>query len=436
MPQPDSAFNTASPTSSSQNDVSNSLALQNTLASLEDGDFQTRWEAAKIIPSFGLEAIEPLLQLLGEDDDWELTWFIARILGGLDHPIATQSLVQLVRTAENPEVAGMAAMALVSHGTRAIDPLTELLHLPSTRLLAVQSLAQIHHPDVIVPLVQVISDPNPEIRAAAIEALSHFGSATVSTILLDALQDPVAFVRQTAVAAIGLQAAQLNNLDLVQQLRPLLWDVNLAVCRQTATALARIGTAEAISLLAEVLHSNAAEPIQIDAIRALGWIDTTAAIDQLRQVIEQQTAPIFAEDQATTRPEPFLLANRQTIGLEIVSVLGRVERAETIAQATQILLLLLETNHPIAQTIPGKQTIALSLGQLGQSEAIDPLIELLADPNQNVRLHTIAALKQIDAEFAYQQMVRLVYQETIEPVLREGITIALREWGYSAETAA
>lgn len=441
--QSSSSAVSADSTTDSQPQADADLALQNMVALLESGDFQTRWEAAKRLSSFGVAAIEPLLQLLTEDEDWELSWFIARILGDLQHPVAIQSLVQLVKTTENPEVANMAVMALANHEVRAINPLTELLHQPATRLLAVQALAQIHHTDVVVPLAQVVSDPAPEIRAAAIQALSHFHGVAVAEILLKALRDPAAIVRQTAVVAIGLQADVQNDLNLFEHLRPLLWDVNLSVCRQTATTLGRIGTTEAITLLAEVLQSSdAVEPLQIDAVRALGWIGTAAAIHQLqqfleRQILERQIQPAQhpLEDRGTL-PNQLVITTSLTVNLEVISVLGRVETAEMKALATQILLALLDTNHPIAQTPQGKQTIALSLGQLGQPEAIDRLIELLTDPDQKLRLHTIAALKQLPSDLAYQRLVQLKHQATISEALREGITIALNEWHYSAETAA
>jgi len=55
-----------------------------------------------------------------------------------------------------------------------------------------------------------------------------------------------------------------------------------------------------------------------------------------------------------------------------------------------------------------KQKIALSLGQLGDMQAIDPLIQLLADADAGVKLHVITALKQLAPQAAHSQLQQLV----------------------------
>jgi HEAT repeat protein len=68
------------------------------------------------------------------------------------------------------------------------------------------------------------------------------------------------------------------------------------------------------------------------------------------------------------------------------------------------------------------------LGQLGNIEAIEPLIDLLTDNNEVVRLHIVAALKNLVGETAYQQLQQLLNNPTLTPDLREGVTAALAEW--------
>jgi hypothetical protein len=45
-----------------------------------------------------------------------------------------------------------------------------------------------------------------------------------------------------------------------------------------------------------------------------------------------------------------------------------------------------------------------------------------------VRLHAIAALKNLDREAAYQQLQQLAKNTALTPDLRQGIAIALAEW--------
>jgi HEAT repeat protein len=70
----------------------------------------------------------------------------------------------------------------------------------------------------------------------------------------------------------------------------------------------------------------------------------------------------------------------------------------------------------------------LGLGQLGNNQAVEPLILLLSDANQIVKLNVISALKKLDGEVAYQQLQQLANSSTLTPDLQQGIAIALAEW--------
>jgi HEAT repeat protein len=364
------------------------------LARLQAGDFHDRWDAVKVISGWGDEAIAPLLSLL-ETEDWELQWFIVRILGNLQNPIVLPTLVALVRETQT-DVAPMAAGVLSGFGELAIAPLCELLDSPSTRLLAVQALAQIHHPQVVAPLLRVVADS--EVRAVAIEALGHFHQVPeIPPVLLTALQDPVAAVRRAAVVGLGFQACQV---DWVGRLQPLLQDLNVEVAQQTAIALGRIGTPEAVVVLNEALRS-AHPALEVELIRAIARIGT-----------DLEGLQAYLQDAGRMGKQ------------EAIAVLGRLENEAMKGRATEILLQLLATQPEVRQ----KQAIAFSLGQLGQ-QSIEALIQLLADENASVRFHAIAALKQFPR--AHRRLVEMqveMQSRAMSPALQEGVAMALREW--------
>jgi len=52
---------------------------------------------------------------------------------------------------------------------------------------------------------------------------------------------------------------------------------------------------------------------------------------------------------------------------------------------------MLKSSQPATQSPSVKQAIALSLGQLGDMQAIDPLIQLLADADAGVKLRYYGA---------------------------------------------
>ncbi len=373
---------------------------------LENSDFQERWEIAKLIPKLGDRAIAPLIEILQDEEaDLELRWFVIRVLGGFNQPIVITTLLDFLKTAEDAELATMAAATLSSLGDAAIEALSSLLLVPESRLLATKALAQIRRPQTIMPLLSVVNDPDAAIRATAIEALSSFHDPRIIAILIEALNDFAATVRKEAVIGLGLRADLGQELDLINQLKPLLYDFNVEVCQQAAIALGRLGTDEAVLALFEVLQSAATPlPLQLELIRVLGWMETQKSIDCL-----QQTLKISTIDSA----------------LEIVRVLGRLEQSAFKAKAAQILIDLLNSQHPSVQSNLVKQAIAQSWGELGYIGAIDALVGLLAEPAMSVRLHAIAALKNFPS--SHQQLEQLATQQ-LTPALKAGIAIALSEW--------
>ncbi|NJR38275.1 MAG: HEAT repeat domain-containing protein [Leptolyngbyaceae cyanobacterium CSU_1_4] len=375
--------------------------LEAALDLLKMGDFHDRWDAVKIISAWGDEAIAVLLPLL-QTDDWELQWFIVRILGNLQNPATIPILVELIQ-ANHADVANMAAGVLSSFGELAIAPLAALLDHEPTQLLVMQALAQIHHPQVIPLLLREVEDAG--VRAVAMEALGHFHHAPeIPPVLLAALQDPAATVRRAAVVGLGFQAEDHPG-DWVNWLHPLLQDLDGEVAQQAAIALGRMGTPAAVAVLNQALLNPALQfsrpGLVVEMIRAIARAGTD--LDGLQTYLRDATQ-----------------AGKQ----EAIAVLGRVENLQIKKQAAEILLQLLESQPDIRE----KQAIAFSLGQLGQLEAMDALIYLLADANASVRFHAIAALKQLDSQAAYQRLEGMV-NESLSPALQNGVAIALQEWG-------
>ncbi|HCF30609.1 MAG TPA: PBS lyase [Cyanobacteria bacterium UBA11049] len=382
--------------------------LEFALAILEMGDFHQRWEIAKVFVRFGSAAIPPLLEILEDEErDEESRSFAAQILGELKNPESIPPLVDLIKISEDEELPAAAAAALAQMGAVAIPALTELLTEEDTRLLAVRSLCCIRRTETIAPLLTVVEDPEVEIRAAAVEALSSFHDSRVPPILLRALDDTAATVRRCAVLGLGFRPDLRDELDLVTKLFAKLYDFNQDVCCAAAQALSRIGGDDAQQHLFEVLMSpHTPVKLQLEIIRALSWIETPSSLEYLQLALNQLQSV--------------------TLWQEIVTVLGRVQQKELTAQAASILLEMLELRHRAVEIAAIKSAIALSLGQLGRIEAIEPLIELLADPDPQVRLHIVAALKNLAPVTAYEKLQDLA-NNSGSP-LQPGVAAALAQW--------
>lgn len=410
-------------------------SLQSLIQALQEGNFQTRWEASKHLIRFGSEIITPLSDLLAtlepspaSDRDSELDWFIAHTLGELGHPTTLAPLSQLLTHPET-DVKLQAASALARLGPVAISTLEAQLAQTDTRLIAVQILGQIDDEPALALLITVTQDLDPAVRASALEALGHFINTRripeVIPVCLAALKDPVAVVRCAAINTLGRGAtvAVLTTdwqpqLDAwVEQLRPSLWDLDLAVCQQTALTLGRVGTTTATQALKERLHEPASPALASKIIQALSGIATSTALAVLEQALSTSVEVKLQQ--------------------EIIAHLGRLP-AELHPQATDILLEFLDVflnadflNTDTASALPPTpllQAIVHSLGRLGQTKTIDSLIALLANPNSGVKFHVIAALKQLNPDLSYQHLRAQAQAQHLPTPLHQGILLALQEW--------
>ena len=372
---------------------------------LIEGDFSQRWDVAKVFPRLGANAgigidraIYPIIEIVTSDEDEELRWYAARILGEFNHPSAIAALIDLLKSSDNDELTSMAASALGQIGNPAVAALKELLADETTRLIAVKSLSHIRRSEIIAPLLTVVKDPDAKIRAIAIEALGSFHNAEIPPILLEALDDISASVRKEAVTGLGFRSDVREELDLVNKLIPKLYDFNIEVCCTAVIALSRLGSDIATEALKSVLNSPLTPiNLQLECIRALGRIETPLSLQYLRSCLNEHSLPVQQE---------------------VVKVLGQVQKLKVIAG--DILIESLQLSNGV------KSAIALSLGRLGEIKAVDPLINLLANPDTTVRLHAIASLQQLAS--AYQKLQQLNNDATISPALKQGIEFALSEW--------
>jgi HEAT repeat protein len=346
------------------------LALQVLIQS----DFEQQWEIAKIIPKLGEIAIQPLLDLVNDPDiDLEDRWFGARILGGFHQPQVVTALVKLIRQDEDPELTEIATSALTKIGTPAIAALTDLLST-AERCVAVTILSQIRHSQTIDPLLQVIDDADPQIRTLAIEALGSFHDPRIPPILLTKLTDVAANVRKAAVVALSLRSDLAAELDLSQHLRPLLFDLNLAVCEATALGLARLPDPAVVAVLAQVLADpHTPDRLSSAVILALGWIGTRSAIDSLIAALVKS---------------PYLAS-------QIISSIGKVDQERVYA--SQILVSYSDGAISLSNSAIVKQEIATALGNLGNIDTVPDLVKLLGDSDDRVKLHAIAAISKLSA---------------------------------------
>ncbi len=388
--------------------------LKSLLGTFANGGFDCRWQAAKQLVALGESVVPHLVELLQtQADDVELHWFTARVLGGIPGAASILALARLLETSEDDEVSWQAAQQMAAMGGEALSLLSQELHNPKTRACTIRALAQVHHPDVRPLLLEIAQDRAEPQREIVLEALDQFHEPTVLPVFLDGLTDSRAGVRKAAIAALGVRQDEYPVETLVAQLLPRLEDESPIVVEATIRALSRLGTPAAIAALHEVARSPqrslADRGLSIDA---LGWIGTLESVHKLAELWPLEVPA--AADSAMLRQK-------------LVQA-GAKAQGEAAQQFMTEQLLDWLASLPMGQFSTLKASIALALGQLGQPQAIAPLIQQLADPDYGVRLHVVAALKQIDPAASHREIQRQSHDHTEPNALATGLAIALQEW--------
>ncbi len=403
-------------TSTIQNDnVDLDAVINLAIQVLENGDFQEKWDIDKLFKQIGKPAISPLIEILKHREiDLEERWFVTRILAEFNSEEVLEVMGNIIVSSEAEDLQEIAAETLANFGDSGVDLLTDLLAKPKSRLLATKALAKINCISIIPALLTVVKDENDEVRIAAISALNNYCDSRIPIVLISALKDTVAKVRKAAVIGLAGYANLHQELGLVKLLQPLLWDINFEVSQQAAIAMGKIGTDSGATALFELLK-NATVPVflKIDAVRALGWIETQVSLEYLQNLLGYN---FLVEDNSQAQ-----------IVNEIITALGKLEKSELKPQATDILIEFIVSGNPSLESVCVKKSLALALGYLGNIHALDYLIQLLEDEDNSVRLHSVAAMKQLDSEKAYQKLIYLSQEATLNSQLKTGIAIAIAE---------
>ncbi len=345
------------------------------LEMLLKADFQHKWEISKLLPSFGENLIPPLVSLVqDETTEAEVRWFICQILGSFPNQEVVLTLVELLQQTSDEELMAIAGKTLTKIGNHAIDALIDLSAQPKYRFLAVQSLYYIRTAETIEPLLKITQDPQPELRSVAVKALSSFHDPRISPVLIRALEDTASSVRKEAAIALGFRSDLCQELSLINHLQPLLFDLNLEVCRQAAVSLGRMKTQEANAALFQVLQIETTPvSLKLDLIKALGWSKISSAIDYLDKALANKS---------------------ELVQQEIIITLGRITAQQLQQQSAQVLVNFWQQNQAVCDS-GIKQALATSLGELRCSCAQITLEQLATDSDRKVKLHALSALKKL-----------------------------------------
>lgn len=363
------------------------------LDAAEDED--TRAAAITALARIGdHRAVPALVRALGSDE--RLVIAAAGALGSIGEPAAFEPLLRLVG---HPNVAIRQAVvgALNSIGHpdmhRRVRALLDAGDA-AARESAVRIAGYFGYADCLEPLLERSADPDENVRKAALEQLPHLDTPRAAALLAKALQQDTSRARAAAAQALG----QLNDHGAVSLLLDATSDEDVWVRYFAVRALAKHGGQAAIDRLAQLSAADAAMPVRLAAIEALGAMTEPAVLDVLLARVHED------------EPELCVAA---------VVALGGLD-AE---RAVQTLLAAVRSDDPRRRLAAVK-----GLARRGDPARIEALRwTAIADPDPAVAAEAIQALATIaqTRDGAADDAIAALLALTVEPRCRESVLSAL-----------
>lgn len=395
--------------------------LEQAINQLVSGDFNARWGVAKSLKLMGEVAHPSLISILETNpQDPDLLGFIAEILGHSPSPQAMLALVHLLNHCDDDDVREAVIYILAKQGPTCVDALLSYLDHPDLQRSVLKALIQMNHPATIEGFLLGCKKDDPEMRALAFEGLGQFHHGAIAPRLIQGLQDPDANVRGICVKALGLRSKSDVNEVLISAVSPLLYDTNERVGRLAAKTLGRFNHPLALeSLWHRLIEPSHPSAITPDLIQALAWSGHSQGVHFL---LKTMTLLVCDDGPAFRQSWPSELV------IELIQTLANLHESNHFSAVENAFMLLLSSKSPLFESIQMKQVLTMAIAKLGQDRSIPPLIQVLANDNDRLRFHVIAALKQLNRDLSYKQLLESSQDLTLEPELRTGIAIALKEW--------
>ena len=296
------------------------------------------------------------------------------------------------------------------------------------------------------PLIAVLKDPLPAIRAAAARALGWPGNNEAVPALRERVETPgeVAAVRAAAMSSLGrIGDRSARALVITATQEP---DASIREAALWSVALGPlVDPADRTSYLMRLAEDQGADAqIRADAIRALASVKEEGVVDGLVRILEREPrVTIVAPSGRLTDVEIMALRRAQAR-----DVAGWVARALGVLEARTALPLLLKTaedpndfflrqmslgslvawNVPEAfpvlvrgldDPLPENRILALTgLARLGNPEAVDPVLARLSDAIPQVRGLAIQTLGHLGGAKVRPQLEAMKQNESNPDVLR------------------
>ena len=152
------------------------------------------------------------------------------------------------------------------------------------KLELVEELAEKCHRDALPVVHELLSDPDPEVRAEALWALEGYTDPAVVPLALEALKDPDPEVRQAALGAI----AGVKDAAVKEPLEQALEDAEESVRDMASEVTADLGTRIRLEMLEDSVKSEYGD-VRMNAVEQLEDMASPYAFDVLIKGLRNAT---------------------------------------------------------------------------------------------------------------------------------------------------
>ena len=354
----------------------------------------------------GAKAVPALLETVvaTRTEDSDVREVSLRALARIADPGAIEPLIGALGTAEvwlAPRIADI----LTRHGEAVVAPLIAVLDGGNhpARAWAANVLGEVRAQRAFPALVQLLNDPEDEVRGKTATALGRIGDRRAIGYLLDQLiTDPAPFVRVRIAASLG----QFGGPEVVDRLVRALGDSAWWVRMRSVQALEQIGAGAEGPLLVAL-----DDPDSEIRVRAAVALERLGVPDNLVRMIESgERVPEAYETLvklAATGAHEFLAElifhpSRQ-VRAAVVTAIGQAQRRDLAHEVVQVAS---------ADSEPSLRTLAFgTLRSLGLREALPAAISGVTDSDQRVR----SAAVELLGELGGAEVIRMLRAQTADP---------------------
>jgi HEAT repeat protein len=438
------------------------LAKRLVLKAMKDPDTEVRLAAADLVMEHHLKGTGEIVVAWLNDPERRTRLAAAETLR-ID-PVS-KAVAPLGRVLGDPDSSVRSAAASALGASKSKDAVLPLLghiddSVPAVRIAIVRALARLADKRAVVPLIGKIQDSRAQVRRIVARTLGELGDPRASSALILALRDSDETVRMAALEALGLLKDKSATLAITAAIGD---DPRSLVRAAALSALARIGTTEAVDTLVEQLGKDDpydAEPPARTAVARMG----AAAVPRLKQCLAGQPTRAVADGCARALADVHaeksgaLIVDALTRGvitpgaalsaltelrdpktlpsvLEHLAASDPVERRAAVDAATTLLDPRKPDGRavdPIAQALEAARSskaeraaLARLLGRTGSTRAVKSLTPLAAAEDAvELRIAAIEALGLLPP--GGQDKVLLKALEAEEPQVRMAAALALR----------